>query len=58
MVQVLNVNFEIAVNLPERNAHYTASDISEILQEYINDFQSASFLVISTEIKKAESKIL
>ena len=55
MVQFLNVNFEIAVNLPKRNEHYTAEDIAEILQEYINDYQSASFHVILTEVKQSET---
>lgn len=55
MVQSLNISMEVCVNLPKRNEHYTAEDIAEILQEYINDYRTASFHVISTEVKQSET---
>jgi len=55
MVQVLNISLEICVNLPKRNEHYTADDIAEILQEHINEYQAASFHVISTEVKQSKT---
>lgn len=55
MTQALNISIEVVVNLPKRNEHYTAEDIAEILQEYINDYQTASFHVISTEVKQSET---
>ena len=55
MTQALNISIEVVVNLPKRNEHYTAEDIAEILQEYINDYQTESFHVISTEVKQSET---
>ena len=51
MTQVINLNLELAIYLPKRNEHYTADDIAEILQEYLEEHQTASFNVISAEVK-------
>ena len=52
-VQEIKIELRVVVTLPERNAHYTAADIADLVREDIEGIQNGTMRVQMVSVDSA-----
>ena len=52
-VQEIKIELRVVVTLPERNAHYTAADIADLVREDIEGIQNGTMRVQMVSVDNA-----